>query len=73
MKSVWGILYTINEAHKQYSILDKLFNYIFYLNVMRKDFTPLEQIPGLVIVIVIVIPQTDSSVGVLTVLIKGPW
>ena len=25
------IFYTINEAHKQYSLLDKIFNYIFYL------------------------------------------
>ena len=23
--------YTINEAHKQYSLLDTIFNYIFYL------------------------------------------
>ena len=25
------IFYTINEAHKQYSLLDTIFNYIFYL------------------------------------------
>ena len=24
------ICYTINEAHKQYSLLDAIFNYIFY-------------------------------------------
>ena len=24
-------IYTINEAHKQYSLLDTIFNYIFYL------------------------------------------
>ena len=30
------IFYTINEAHKQYSILDTLFNYIFYFGPPRK-------------------------------------
>ena len=25
------IFWTINEAHKQYSLLDTIFNYIFYL------------------------------------------
>ena len=29
-------LYTTNEAHEQYSVLDTMFNYIFYLGPLGK-------------------------------------
>ena len=37
-KNAWKfIFYTITEAHKQYSLLDAIFNYIFYFGPPGKN------------------------------------
>ena len=34
---------TINEAHKQYSLLDTIFNYIFHLDLQENIYTKVPQ------------------------------
>ena len=39
------MFYTINEAHKQYSLLDTTFNYIFILDLQENMYTKVKTTP----------------------------